>query len=146
MTTAEGEKATVDGMITYLLPEKGKFFDGTISDVSGEMRVVGFTETKRKKLDDLFTKKEPVRISKCVVRDAYSGDDILELVLQDGTQIGISEKTSFDGVVVPEREPAGEKQIKLKELQDQSRYKKVNVTVKVIEVAETRSLSAGTEV
>ena len=50
-------KATVDGMITSLLPKKGKFFNGTISDVSGEMQFVGFTETKRKKLDDLFTKK-----------------------------------------------------------------------------------------
>jgi len=50
--TSYGEKTTVHAMITSLSPTKGKFFDGSISDETGTMRLVGFNDAKRKKLEN----------------------------------------------------------------------------------------------
>lgn len=48
--TSPGDK-TLHAVITLLSPQKGKYLDGSISDSTGKMRVVGFTEAKRIKLE-----------------------------------------------------------------------------------------------
>lgn len=90
--TSPGDKTTLHAVITSLSPQKGKYFDGSISDSSGKMRVVGFTEAKRVKLEKYFKDKKPVKLTDFGIQKAYSGEDSLELVIRDYTTIDTSEK------------------------------------------------------
>ena len=72
-----------------LLPNKGKYFDASISDDCGSMRVVGFTGVK---LEKLFKEKQPVKPADFGVQKAYSGEDSLEVIIRDQTTIDTSEK------------------------------------------------------
>ena len=86
-------------------PKKGKYFDGSISDDSKNMRVVGFTEAKRVKLEKFYKEKQPIKLADFGVQKAYSGEDNLEIVIRDYTTIDTSDKKFDIDIPDPGRNP-----------------------------------------
>ena len=58
------------------------------------MGVVGFTESKRVKLEKFYKVKQPIKLADFRIQKAYSGEDSLE-VIHDYTTIDTSEN-KFD--------------------------------------------------
>lgn len=147
--TSLGDKTTLHAVVTALSPQKGKFFDGSISDDSGSMRVVGFTEAKRVKLEKLFKEKQPVKLADFRVQKAYSGEDSLEVVISDNTTIDTSEKKfkmNIPEPVLSEEATHMLKVISLNLLKAQPQFQRIIVIAKVISIDEIKVLDDGKQV
>ena len=88
------------------------------------------------------SKKELVKLTNCIVKKAYSGDDSLELIIQDGTDISKSDKHLV--IEFPESvtsvEPEDMRDINLGDLEEQSPFQRVGITVKALAVADVTTL------
>ena len=118
----------------------------SIADDSGKMCLVGFSDVKRRKLEDFFMNKGPVKIKDFRVQEAYSGDKSLEIVIGDKTVIEGSEKNFKLELPEPVLSEASTQKIidiDLAALNDQTPYQRVAVTAKVTNVAEVKCLDDG---
>jgi hypothetical protein len=63
---------SLDGIVTGLLTvKKGKnssFFDGSISDGTLKMRIVGFRTAQHKIMNEYLMKKLPIRLEECQIK------------------------------------------------------------------------------
>ena len=107
------------------------------------MRVVGFTEAKRVKLENFYKEKQPIKLADFGVQKAYSGEDNLEIVIRDYTTIDTSDK-KFDidipDPMILQEETHKPKEINLNDLSKQPKYQRIIVTAKVVSVAEIKVL------
>ena len=66
--------ATIQGIITSLSPiKKGRttnFFDGTLSDNTSKVRMVGFNASHQKMMKEFMDKREPVQLTDCEIKQA----------------------------------------------------------------------------
>ncbi len=93
-TDDHGYKANVHGVVTSVSPMKNdKFFDGYIDDGRKKLRLVGFSPVKGRKLREYCDKKQTVALNNCCVKNAFSGNGDMEVIVGDGTTLTDSKKT-----------------------------------------------------
>ena len=86
--------ASLHGVVTSLSPLKGAksaYFDGTVSDGTSKLRLVGFSTKQQKLMEDFMAKKQPIELTDCEVKRARRGDQ-MELLLKTTTAIHGSPK------------------------------------------------------
>ena len=130
-------KVQVHGVITAVSPlkqgRKSNYFDGTLSDESDKRRIVGFSSSQQKLLAKFMEERQPVQIVDCEAKQPWRGDK-LELLLKGTTKIMESPKK----IDVPRQEVDSSRAITitLSQLQETDVYERVDITVKVISVAD----------
>lgn len=104
--TEYGENATVHGYITVLSPKKARYFDGSIADnKDSQMRFVGFNDKQRIAFEKFYKEKKAVALKNCRIKNAYSGEEKLEIIVSDSTVICESpRKLSRENVDIEECE------------------------------------------
>ena len=64
--------ANIHGIVTSLSPiKKGRtrnYFDGTVSDSTSKLRMVGFNVKQRTAINDFLERKEPIEIRDCQIQ------------------------------------------------------------------------------
>ena len=125
--------ADVHGVIGNVSPMKkgsGKpFFKAVITDGEKQSRVVGFSNTMRKRLACSESTMDTVELSKCQVKKSKRCDD-LEIVLQPQTDVHASPtKVAKDKVA-----SLLDHVITLSQLQDKALYDTVTIRAKVLQV------------
>ena len=70
--------ATIHGVVTSLSPiMKGRsinYFDGTPSDDTAKLRMVGFNASQWKIIKEFMDNKAPIQLSDCQIRQARRGN------------------------------------------------------------------------
>lgn len=84
------DSAKIHGYVSSISPmKKGKtsnFFDAEISDGETDMRLVGFQQSQRKRLEDFHSTSNPVTIANCTIKKARASDD-LEILLKSASKL-----------------------------------------------------------
>ena len=125
--------ADVHGVVGNVSPMKkgsGKpFFEAVITDGEKQSRVVGFSDTMRKRLACSESTMDPVELSNCQVKKSKRCDD-LEIVLQPQTYVHASPtKVAKDKVA-----SLLDNVITLSQLQNKALYDTVTIRAKVLQV------------
>ncbi len=85
----------IHGVITSLSPiKKGRtrnYFDGTVSDGTLKLRMVGFNVKQRAAMRDLLEKKEAVDLKDRQIQQARRGHS-MEVLLKNSTEVSASPK------------------------------------------------------
>lgn len=138
------ESATIHGLVTSLSPlKKGRtasFFDGTLSDKSGKMRIVGFNADHQKVMKEFMNKKEPVQLTDCQIKPARRGSD-MEIMFKGTTKLHPSPK-KFD-ISTFHFGGDGPAEINLAQLQSFNDYDRVTVNIKVLTATNPTEVSTG---
>ena len=132
----------IDGAVTTLSPvKKGKrsvYFDGTLTDGTSHIRVVGFNPDQQRKLSSYFDKKEPARLINCEVKPAREGNT-MEIMLKKFTEITSSPKK----IAIPEDVPSTPNVIKIIDLPSINNFQRVSVDIKVVAINEPLNVAGG---
>jgi len=72
---------------------KNVYFNGTVSDGASNIRLVGFNSKQQKLMEDFMSKRQPIQLSDCKIKQARRGDK-MEILLKANTSIGDSPKKS----------------------------------------------------
>ena len=86
--------ASVEGITSVSPIKKGKtsnYFDGTVTDSTAKVRLVGFTASQQKKVNEYMTQNQPIKIENCEIKRAQRGNKS-EVMLKGNTKIGDSPK------------------------------------------------------
>lgn len=136
--------ASVHGTITTLSPvKKGKhsvYFEGTITDGSTNLRLVGFSSDQQKKLASFRDQHKPTHLQNCEVKQSRFGDK-LEILLKRFTAIVDSPRDiAMSEAVEP---PPVSTSIHLDDLPTTQEFQKITVDVKVVVVNEPVTVTGG---
>ena len=100
----EAPSASVHGVLTSISPvKKGKkgrkrnYFEGTVSDGTNKLRLVGFNSKLQKQMSDMMVKKRPVEIQNCEIKPSLRGDK-MEILLKSNSAV----EESTRSIDVPE--------------------------------------------
>ena len=104
------------------------YFDGTVSDGTSKMRMIGFNSKQRTMMNEFSEKRETVILKDCQIQQARRGHD-MEVLLKNTTQILQSPKVL--SVSNFEFETNAPTTISLQELEQRNIYERITVTVKV---------------
>lgn len=128
----EGNDISVEGKITRLSPMKksrstqNEYFDGFLSDSKTSLRLVGFNEQKRSRLEHFYNDDTPVLINNCAAETSKMNNE-LQIIINSTSEIKAS-PTKFEAVV--------DNDIKLEQLPWLHKYWQVNFDAKVMIVKE----------
>ena len=124
----QGDNISVEGKITKLSPQMKKsrstqneYFDGLLSDNKTSLRLVGFNEQKRARLEYFFNDDTPVVITKCTAETSKANEQ-LQVIINSSSEI-TSSATTFKAVV--------DNNIKLEQLPLLPKYREVTFDAKV---------------
>ena len=136
--------ASVEGLITSVSPiKKGKtsnYFDGTVADSTAKVRLVGFTASQQKKVNEYMTQNQPIKIENCEVKRAQRGNK-MEVMLKGNTKIGDSpKKFAVSSLQYKDDTPTT---ITLSNLETTNVYERVTVNVKVQTITTPISVPGG---
>ena len=138
------ESATIHGVVTTLSPiKKGRttnFFDGTLADSSGKMRIVGFNTDHQKIMREFMDKREPVQLTDCQVKPARRGTD-MEIMFKGTTKLKPSPK-KFD-ISTFHFGDEGPAEINLAQLHSFKDYDRITVNIKVLSSTDSIDVSGG---
>ena len=136
--------ASLHGIVTSLSPlkkgVKSAYFDGTVSDGTSKLRVVGFSTKQQKLMEDFMVKKQPIQLTDCEVKRARRGDQ-MELLLKTTTAIHGSPKKIE--VLSAYFEDNKTRVITLEGLQVIDTYSRMTADVKVEKICEQKTTSSG---
>ena len=110
--------ANIHGIITSLSPvKKGQthsYFDGTLSDGTSKLCMMGFNAKHRTALNDFLGRKEAVELKDCQIQQAKRSYS-MEVLLKNTTEItGLPKKISVSSLEFEDDSPAT---IRLEELE-----------------------------
>ena len=136
--------ANIHGMITSLSPvKKGRmrnYFDGTVSDGTSKLRMVGFNVKQQMAMNDFLERKEAVELKDCQIQQARRGHS-MEVLLKNTTEIiGSPKKISVSSLEFEDSTPAT---ISLQELEGKSIFERVSVNIKVTRKMESEFVATG---
>jgi len=136
--------ANIHGIVTSLSPvtkgRKSVYFDGTVSDGASNIRLVGFNSKQQKRMEDFMSKRQPVQLTDCEIKQARRGNK-MEILLKANTTIGESpKKIEVLSVEFKDHTPS---LVTLHELQGVDTYERVTVDVKVTRVSEVETVGTG---
>ena len=124
-----------DGAVTTLSPvKKGKrsvYFDGTLTDGTSHIRVVGFNPDQQHKLSSYFDEKEPARLINCEFKPTREGNT-MQIMLEKFTEITSSTKK----IAIPEDDPSTPNVIKIIDLPSINNFQRVSFDIKVVAINE----------
>ena len=98
------------------------------------MRLVGFQQSQRKRLEDFHSTSNPVTIANCTIKKARASDD-LEILLKSASKLNKSAKK----LKFPPKEKTFTN-IPLKDLSGKFLYSTISVRAKVINVAGHKAI------
>ena len=123
--------ATVHGIVTDLSPvkkskknEKIQYFKGELSDDKGCVRIISFEPSMRQPLYESLSKKSPISVVNCEVRDAREGGQ--EILVSNTCKIQASPK-KFDVTTLKHQEPT---MIQMNDVPSLAATQLVTVTIK----------------
>ena len=135
---------TIHGIVTSLSPiKKGRssnYFDGSLSDGSAKIRLIGFNSSQQKTMKQLMENKEAVQLQDCEIKQARRGDK-MEVMLKGSTQVLKSPK-KFD-VSNLDFKDDGPVSISLAHIDSYNIFDRVTVNVKILSCADPISVSGG---
>ena len=138
------ESATIHGVVTTLSPiKKGRtttFFDGTLADTSGRIRIVGFNADHQKFMKDFMNKREPVQLTDCQIKPARRGND-MEIMFKGTTKLQPPPK-KFD-ISTFYFSDEGPAEISVAQLESFNDYDRVTVNIKVMTTINPTEVSGG---
>ncbi len=137
--------ANIHGVVTSLSPvKKGKttvYFDGTVSDGASKIRLVGFSSKQRKVMEDFMSKRQPVKLSDCEIKQARRGDQ-MEVLLKGNTSIDKSPKTiEVQSVEFESNEPTLVTLYELPSIEDHKKKKKKKKRGKWLKSVKSKPLA-----
>ena len=136
--------ANIHGMVTSLSPiKKGRtrnYFDGTISDGTSKLRLVGFNSKQRSLMSEFMEKKEAVALKDCQVQQARRGYDMEVLLKNSSAVVGSPKKLKVSMLEFEDDTPAT---ILLQDLEGKSAFERISVNVKVIKKTDPELVGTG---
>lgn len=136
--------ASVHGVLTSISPvKKGRkqnYFEGTVSNGSSKLWLVGFDTKQQKQMADMMSKKIPIQIQNCEIKPSRRGEK-MEILLKFHSSI--KETTETFDVSDVEYLDGTPKTITLDELQSKHGYAKVTVDVKVQKSCDPETVRTG---
>ena len=125
------KNATVHGIVTDLSPvknskknEKVQYFKGELSDDKGCVRIISFEPSMRQPLYEFLSKKSPISVVNCEVRDIHEGGQ--EILVSNTCKILTSPK-KFDVTTLKHQEPT---MIQMNDVPSLAANQLVTVTIK----------------
>ena len=88
--------ASLDGTLLSLSPimkTQKSWFDGSLTDGTTKLRIVGLHPHVHKKLDSLFQQQKPVHLDDCQVKESRLDDNKMDVMLKSWTEVTPSTKT-----------------------------------------------------
>ena len=130
----EANNADIHGVVTSLSPVKksrvgSNYYTGQVCDGKQKLRLVGFSTSQQKQLDELKDKKQSVEIQNCQIKKSIRDSDKFEILLKGATKILPSPK-KFD-VSPLEYDQDRPKEVLLSAVNDLPIHTLVTVKVKV---------------
>ena len=91
--TTQRKYAKLHGVVTEVstMTESDKYFEGTLADEKGSVRVVGFDAHQQRQLSTWIESKQPVEIVNCKIQKQLHGQE-MEVVLGESSEILASRK------------------------------------------------------
>ena len=136
--------ASVHASITALSPvRKGKnsmYFDGTVTDGTTHLRLVGFDSDQQKKLASFLASGQPAHLTNCEIKTSRQGEK-LEILLKKFTDISKSPKK----INIPEEDldvnmPSVVKLSQLPQIQD---FQRISLDIKVVYTEKPLEVTGG---
>ena len=89
--TTQRKYAKLHGVVTEVstMTESDKYFEGTLADEKGSVRVVGFDAHQQRQLSTWMESKQPVEIVNCKIQKQWHGLE-MEVVLGGSSEISAS--------------------------------------------------------
>ena len=86
--TTQRKYAKLHGVVTEVstMMESDEYFEGTLADDKGSVRVVGFDAHQQQKLSTWMESKQPVKIVNCKIQKQLHGQE-MEVVLGGSSEI-----------------------------------------------------------
>ena len=142
--TSPTKFAKVHGVLASVSPMRQsgtgyRYFDGSLTDGSKTVRVVGFDTKIQQKLADFQARKEPVAILNCEVKEGKWNSG-LEVHTRKSTDIQKS-PTKLDATAIITKLPTD--LITLDQLQTIENFQRVTVKIKVISVKHEEEVKKG---
>ena len=141
-SATEAGNASIHGVVAAVSPMKrgGKteYFEAKITDGEGQMRVVGFSGSQRKRMASFEEKVESVVIENCQVKKSRRLED-LEILLRSSSRLESSPKKFKSEDIVEMRSM----EITLGDLDSRSSFEKVSLVAKVLRVCDPVKVSGG---
>ncbi len=135
--------ASVHGVISSLSPtkkgRKSHYFHGMVSNGKSKLRLVGFSQAQQRQMKDFMSKKKPVQLEDCEIKQARRGQK-MEIMLKGQTTISESQK-KFD-VASIDFEDDSPSTVALSGLDSMNVFDRVTVNVKVLKLGHGSSFSA----
>ena len=109
------------------------WFDGSLTDGTGKLRIVGFHPHVHKKLDSLFQQQKPVHLDDCQVKESRLDDNKMDVMLKSWTEVTPSTKT----IEIAKDEDEGcDPTIVLSQVEILEEFHRIKVDIKVMKVYE----------
>ena len=136
--------ASIHAAVMSLSPyKKGKnasYFDGTLTDGTRKIRMIGFSSDQQKKLSSYQESQHPIILNNCEIKQSRQGDQY-EILLKKFTN-NITE--SPKKIEIPQNVPEDSStSISVTELSQMQQFQKVNLEIRVIKVYPPVTLVGG---
>ncbi len=136
--------ANLHAAVSQVSPmQKGKntnYFDGSISDGTCTMRVIGFTAEQQKKLSFHMEGHDSACLVNCEVKRSRQGDSF-EIILKKFTEIRSSEKKFEEGVI--NSKINSPETVAVASICDKGEFTRISVDAKVIFVHDPIQMASG---
>ena len=139
-------RKSIYGTLTSVSPmrkgRKQNYFEGTVSNGTSKLRLVGFVPKVQRELNDIFSNREPIEIENCQIKNSFRGD-AMEILLKSDTMVHVTTRDMIPPPDVDFEECLGRNDAFIKSAKKKYEFARVSIQAKTIRVGELETVRTG---